>query len=170
MPHFPHFNCDQILRPPRGFREAVTVTRFPGKLCGCFASSDRRSPFLGIQTDRRRVVGEAFGIAWLPDRPTRGSECKSGRRKGRLIMMTSSQPSVRTTHLLIHHPLANRVNGSLRRRRSHFGMEGGREGGRKAGGRVRISRRLPRIDPAPPRRTDEWTERGKGAGPWPDRF
>ena len=66
MPHFPHFNCDQILRPPRGFREAVTVTRFPGKLCGCFASSDRRSPFLGIQTDRRRGVGEAFGIAWLP--------------------------------------------------------------------------------------------------------
>ena len=44
---------------------------------------------------------------------------------------------------------------------------GGREGSR---GRVRISRRLPRIDPAPPRWTDEWTERGKGAGPWPDRF
>ena len=39
-------------------------------------------------------------------------------------------------------------------RRSHFGMEGGC---------VRISRRLLRIDPAPPRWTDERAERGKGA-------
>ena len=59
---------------------------------------------VSIPRDSNRPATRRWGGIWhrvAPDRPTRGSECKSGRRKGRLIMMTSSQPSARTAGLAL---------------------------------------------------------------------